>query len=135
MVQNKIKTAVSTKFILQICIDVFIVTVGSAIAAVSLQFFLIPGTIAPGGVSGLSVAIEKLTGIRVYIMNLVINIPLFILGAKLLGKKICDFNFIFYFNSFGNVSCITSRFCFYGRFVFSGTFRRYSFRYRFGYGI
>lgn len=87
MVKNKIKTVVSTKFILQVCIDVFIVTVGSVIAAVSLQFFLIPGTIAPGGVSGLSVAIEKLTGIRVYIMNLAINIPLFIFGAKLLGKK------------------------------------------------
>lgn len=77
----------STKFILGILFDLFLVTLGSVIAAVALQFFLIPGTIAPGGVSGLSVAIEKLTGIKVYILNLVINIPLFILGAKLLGKK------------------------------------------------
>ncbi|AGT43680.1 YitT family protein [Treponema pedis] len=77
----------STKFILGILFDLFLVTLGSVIAAAALQFFLIPGTIAPGGVSGLSVAIEKLTGIKVYILNLVINIPLFILGAKLLGKK------------------------------------------------
>ncbi len=77
----------STKYILSTLLDVFFVTFGSVIAAVALQFFLIPGTIAPGGVSGLSVAVEKLTGIQVYILNLAINIPLFILGAKFLGKK------------------------------------------------
>jgi len=83
----KMKKVLSTKFIIGAALDTLLVSVGSVIAAVSLQFFLIPGTIAPGGVSGLSVAIEKLTGIQVYIINLIINIPLFILGAKLLGKK------------------------------------------------
>lgn len=77
----------STKLVIATLLDIFWVTVGSVIAAIALQFFLIPGTIAPGGVSGLAVAIEKLTGIRVYITNLLINIPLFIFGAKLLGKK------------------------------------------------
>jgi Uncharacterized conserved protein len=87
MKTDELKKLLSTQSLFRISADVLIVTLGSIIAAASLQFFLIPGTIAPGGVSGLSVAIEKLTGIRVYIMNLVINIPLFILGAKLLGKK------------------------------------------------
>ena len=68
----------STKFVIGVLLDTFWVTVGSVLAAGALQFFLIPGTIAPGGVSGLSVAIEKLTGIRVYISNLAINVPLFI---------------------------------------------------------
>ncbi len=79
--------AINTKFVLSATLDLFFVVLGSAFVAISLQFFLIPFTIAPGGVSGFAVAIEKLTGIRVYITNLIINIPLFILGAKLLGKK------------------------------------------------
>ncbi len=79
--------AIDTRFVLSSLVDLFFVVLGSALVAVSLQFFLIPFTIAPGGVSGFAVAIEKLTGIRVYITNLVINIPLFIFGAKLLGKK------------------------------------------------
>lgn len=78
---------ISAKYLLYLSTDIFLVVLGSIIAAVALQFFLIPWTIAPGGVSGLSVAIEKLTGIKVYITNLIINIPLFIFGAKLLGKK------------------------------------------------
>ena len=84
----------STKFVIGVLLDTFWVTVGSVLAAVALQFFLIPGTIAPGGVSGLSVAIEKLTGIRVYISNLAINVPLFIFGAKLLGKKSAVFTLL-----------------------------------------
>lgn len=81
------KKNISSKLVLRMTMDAFMVTLGSIIAAFSLQFFLIPWTIAPGGVSGLSVAIEKLTGVPVYITNLIINAPLFILGAKLLGKK------------------------------------------------
>lgn len=93
---NKILPAkhLSTRFVIGVLLDVFWVTVGSVLAAVALQFFLIPGTIAPGGVSGLSVAIEKLTGIRVYILNLIINVPLFIFGAKLLGKKSAVFTLL-----------------------------------------
>ena len=98
---NKILPAkhISTKFVIGVLLDIFWVSAGSIIAAVALQFFLIPGTIAPGGVSGLSVAIEKLTGIRVYISNLIINVPLFIFGAKLLGKT--------------SAGCFTPRFCIY----------------------
>ena len=93
---NKILPAkhISTKFVIGALLDIFWVSAGSIIAAVALQFFLIPGTIAPGGVSGLSVAIEKLTGIRVYISNLIINVPLFIFGAKLLGKKSAVFTLL-----------------------------------------
>ena len=61
------------------------ITIGVAIMAVSLNFFLEPNTIAPGGVTGLAIVIKKITGAPVYITNLVINIPLFILGMLMLG--------------------------------------------------
>ncbi len=85
---------IDTRFILSNLLDLFLVVLGTTLVAISLQFFLIPFTIAPGGVSGFAVALGKLTGIRVYITNLVINIPLFILGAKLLGKKSAIYTFI-----------------------------------------
>ncbi|WDV45257.1 YitT family protein [Clostridiaceae bacterium M8S5] len=62
------------------------VTLGTLLLALSLNMFLQPNTIAPGGVTGFAVVIYKLFGIEVYILNLVINIPLFIVGVLVLGK-------------------------------------------------
>lgn len=62
-------------------------TIGSFILAMGLQYFLAPNTIAPGGVTGFAIVIENLTNIPIYITNLAINIPLFIFGAKYLGRS------------------------------------------------
>nr|WP_300003366.1 YitT family protein [Tissierella sp.] len=62
------------------------ITIGSVLLAVGLQYFLAPNTIAPGGVTGLAIVIKTLSGFPIYLTNLIINIPLFIFGAKLLGK-------------------------------------------------
>lgn len=64
-----------------------ITLIGTAAVAVGLHFFLIPTAISPGGVSGISIIINQLIGFPVQWMNLIINLPLFIFGAKLLGKK------------------------------------------------
>lgn len=60
--------------------------IGVFLMAVALEYFLAPNTIAPGGVTGFAIIIEKTSEIPIYITNLVINIPLFILGAKILGR-------------------------------------------------
>jgi len=60
---------------------------GVFIMSIALNYFLAPNTIAPGGVTGFAVVIEKVTNIPIYITNLVINIPLFLLGSKTLGKS------------------------------------------------
>lgn len=59
---------------------------GVFIVAISLSFFLEPNTIAPGGVTGLAIIIKKITGFPVYLANISINIPLFIIGILTLGK-------------------------------------------------
>ncbi|MCC5909090.1 MAG: YitT family protein [Clostridiaceae bacterium] len=61
------------------------ITLGCALMALSLNLFLKPNTIAPGGVTGLAIIIEKLTGIPIDVTNLVVNIPLFIAGLMILG--------------------------------------------------
>ncbi|KGG80513.1 membrane protein [Caloranaerobacter azorensis H53214] len=62
------------------------ITIGTIIMALSIDLFLEPNTIAPGGVTGLAIVIKKITGIDVAITNLSIDIPLFIFGLIVLGK-------------------------------------------------
>ncbi len=61
--------------------------IGSLIMSLGLVFFLIPAKIAPGGVSGIAIVLHYLLFLPVGIMMLVFNIPLFLLGLKILGKK------------------------------------------------
>jgi len=62
------------------------IVLGVLISAVAFNFFLEPNTIAPGGVTGLAIVIRTVTGIPIYLTNLIINIPLFIIGVIVLGK-------------------------------------------------
>ena len=57
------------------------------IMAVGLNMFLVPKTIAPGGLSGLSVVISKLTGFPVSNILFTISTPLLLFSVKILGKK------------------------------------------------
>ena len=57
------------------------------IMAVGLNMFLVPKTIAPGGLSGLSVVISKLTGFSVSNILFTISTPLLLFSVKILGKK------------------------------------------------
>lgn len=61
--------------------------IGVFMMATALNYFLSPNTIAPGGVTGFAVVLGRITNIPIYITNLVINIPLFLFGAKALGKS------------------------------------------------
>lgn len=60
---------------------------GSLIVALSFNLFLVPNGIASGGVSGISILVQELTGIMPALTQWALNIPLFIAGLLLLGKK------------------------------------------------
>ena len=64
-----------------------VIGVGVFIMAIGLNYFLAPNTIAPGGVTGFAIVFQRISGVPIYITNLLINIPLFLLGAKALGKS------------------------------------------------
>ncbi|OIQ22786.1 YitT family protein [Lacinutrix sp. MedPE-SW] len=63
------------------------VMIGSLILAIAYVIFIIPHNIVPGGILGLSIVTNKLTGLSVGIVALCINIPLLLWGTKVLGKK------------------------------------------------
>ncbi len=62
------------------------ITFGSALTAVGLVLFLVPNIIAPGGVTGLAIVVREIFHIPVDITNLVVNIPLFVIGLFILGS-------------------------------------------------
>ena len=66
----------------------FLITFGAGITALAINIFLVPYKIAPGGLSGLATVIYYLSGGRLPVgtMMLVINIPLFIMGYRFIGR-------------------------------------------------
>jgi len=71
----------------EIVFDYTMIAIGSIIMSCSLVLFLGPARIAPGGVSGLAVIVDNLFDIPMGLTMLVANIPLFIIGLKILGPK------------------------------------------------
>jgi len=63
------------------------VILGAFILAFGVVYFIIPFHIVPGGVFGISIIVNHLTGLPVGALALVINIPLFIWGIKVLGAR------------------------------------------------
>ena len=70
-----------------IIIEALGLIIGCFSMSIGLNMFLGPHTIAPGGLSGLSVVISKLTGLSVSTIMLMMGIPLIICSVKILGKK------------------------------------------------
>ncbi|CEO09587.1 YitT family protein [Paraclostridium sordellii] len=60
---------------------------GCIFMSIGINMFLKPYTIAPGGLSGLSMVIGKVTGLPMSVVMLVIGIPLIIFSVKILGIK------------------------------------------------
>lgn len=64
-----------------------LVILGSALLAMGVAFFIAPHNLVPGGVFGLSVAINQLTGFPIGMIALGINIPLLMLGFWVVGAN------------------------------------------------
>jgi len=66
--------------------DIFIILIGTFIAAVGISLYLIPHRIAPGGITGLAQVLHVIFHWKTGVTMLVINIPIFILGVRIIGK-------------------------------------------------
>ena len=60
--------------------------IGCILASIGLNMFFSPHTIAPGGLSGLSVVLSKISGLSVSMIMLMLGIPLVFFSIKILGK-------------------------------------------------
>lgn len=67
--------------------EFLLLTIGCFLMALSLSVFFEPHLIAPGGITGLSIVINSISGMPLWILNLCFNVPLFIVAYKILSKK------------------------------------------------
>ena len=76
--------------------DYSLITIGSFILAVGFVYFISPHRIVPGGVYGIAIVVHYMTqgtfsfwpeGIPIGLFGLVLNIPLTIIGVKILGPR------------------------------------------------
>ena len=64
------------------------ITLGCAVFALGFDLFLEPNDLNVGGMSGLAMVLRKLLGFgSIGVLTAMLNVPLFLLGAKKLGKK------------------------------------------------
>ena len=89
--------------------DIIIMIIGCFLLGLSVNQFLDPHGIAPGGVTGLAIVINNLTQIPVWVINLVFNVPLFFCAIKMLkGETLKTFLGIAFLTIFLKVLPITT---------------------------
>ncbi|MHC8517490.1 YitT family protein [Sporosarcina sp. ITBMC105] len=65
----------------------FFILIGVTLAAVALELFLIPNSVIDGGIIGISLILNFMTGIPFGILILIINLPFLFFGYKHIGKN------------------------------------------------
>ena len=69
----------------EIIIEALGMILGCILISLGINMFFSPNTIAPGGLSGLSVVLSKISGLTVSTVMLIIGVPLIIFSIKILG--------------------------------------------------
>ena len=72
--------------VLKNCREFFFLFVGTILAAIALEFILIPNKIIDGGVVGISIIVGHLTSMPVSLFTFILNIPFLFFGYKQIGK-------------------------------------------------
>ncbi len=67
--------------------DYGIITAAAAIYAVAVSLFLDPNSLAPGGVTGIAIILNRLAGMETGTWMFVINIPILVIGMWKFGWK------------------------------------------------
>ncbi|WP_442601077.1 YitT family protein [Paenibacillus sp. KN14-4R] len=74
------------------------ISLGTAIFAFGLHFFVIPNKLMEGGVTGIAILLNYIFDFRPSITSLLLNIPLFVIGWRYLGRN------AMYYTIYGTIS-------------------------------
>lgn len=77
--------------IIKVIVPIF---VGTAIYAFGLHMFIIPNQFMEGGVTGVTILLNYMFGLAPSLMTLIINIPLFVIGYRFIGRHAFIFTII-----------------------------------------
>lgn len=94
--------------------DYLIITAASALYAVAVSLFLDPNSLAPGGVTGISIIMNRITGLETGTWMFAINIPILLLGMWKFGWRLilstiyCTAVTSFFTNLLAPIGAVTS---------------------------
>lgn len=71
----------------EMLLDTAVILAGTFIFAAGLYFFIEPQHMAPGGVSGIALILNHLTGLPIGFLSAAMNIPLLLLGFRFVGRE------------------------------------------------
>lgn len=77
----------SSAIVRRVVWEYILITIGVAIMSLGMVWFLDPYRISAGGVSGIAIVLRRLIGIPLGITMLILNVPLFFIGIKALGRR------------------------------------------------
>jgi uncharacterized membrane-anchored protein YitT (DUF2179 family) len=66
--------------------NLFFIAVGTAIYAFGLHYFVIANGLMEGGITGVALLVNYVAGFPPSMTTLIVNVPLFVLGWRMLGK-------------------------------------------------
>lgn len=78
----------------EIIIKILFIIIGNLLCSIAFNVFFIPNRLLSGGVGGLGIIIQYLTGIPTGISVFFLNIPIFLLGSKLIDREFTIYAFI-----------------------------------------
>lgn len=67
--------------------DYVVITIASFVYAVGVTLFLDPNSLAPGGITGVAIILNRLTGLETGTWMMLINIPILLLGVWKFGLR------------------------------------------------
>ncbi len=68
-------------------VDILCDIIGTFILSVGIYSFVEPINIAPGGVSGIALMVNHVCGAPVGLVSFLINVPLIVIGRRILGRE------------------------------------------------
>lgn len=88
---NKKQNSIDKKEIVR---KLFFIVLGNFLCSIAFNLFFIPSKLLSGGVGGLGILTQYLTGIPSGIAVFILNVPIFVIGAKMLDKEFAIYGFI-----------------------------------------
>lgn len=78
----------------EIITKLVMIVLGNLLCSIAFNVFFIPNKLLSGGVGGIGIIIHYLTGIPTGVSVFLLNIPIFIIGSKLVDREFAIFGFI-----------------------------------------
>ena len=104
---NQFIQKMKSKEIKSITRKLLFIVLGNFLCSIAFNVFFIPSKLLSGGVGGLGILIQYLTDVPAGISVFMINIPIFIIGSKMVDREFAIYGFISMF-VFSSLLTITS---------------------------